>query len=215
MSIHHHPSEELLLDYASGAGDEAVSLILATHLALCPDCRRVVADVEAAGGALMESLSPETVGDDALMQALAKLDRAPAELPKAVSPQTNVIAPEPLRSYIGGDLATVPWRKIAGGISYRDLPSRGKHKVRLIRSEAGAGVGIHTHNGTELTLCLTGGYTDDTGSYARGDLQTTDASIEHRPVADPGEACVILAVTDAPLSFRSPVMGALAKLFGF
>jgi len=30
--IHHHPDDELLLAYASGAADEAVSLIVATHM---------------------------------------------------------------------------------------------------------------------------------------------------------------------------------------
>ena len=36
MNIDHHPSEELLLDYATGALDEGWSIALATHLALCP-----------------------------------------------------------------------------------------------------------------------------------------------------------------------------------
>ena len=37
--IHHHPGEELLLAYAAGASDEALSLIVATHMAYCATCR--------------------------------------------------------------------------------------------------------------------------------------------------------------------------------
>ena len=58
----HHPSEARLLDYASGALPEPMALLIATHLALCPACRRTVAELEAVGGALLEALPPEPVG---------------------------------------------------------------------------------------------------------------------------------------------------------
>ena len=58
MSVKHHPSDELLLDYASGALDEGWSLAVATHLALCPDSRQRVSEIEAIGASFMESLSP-------------------------------------------------------------------------------------------------------------------------------------------------------------
>ena len=58
MNIDHHPSEALLLDYASGALGEGWSIAIATHLALCPTCRQVVRDMEAIGAALMEGLKP-------------------------------------------------------------------------------------------------------------------------------------------------------------
>ncbi|HEX3809886.1 MAG TPA: ChrR family anti-sigma-E factor [Rhizomicrobium sp.] len=216
MSMQHHPAEELLLDYAAGASDEATSLILATHLALCPQCRRTVGQAEAAGGALLATAKPEALSSGALESVLARLSDTVTE---PAAPKLTAIgkaeAPEPLRSYIGGDLDSVKWRRIAGGISYADLPVRGKSKARLIRSEPGAGVGVHSHKGNELTLCLTGGYTDVTGTYARGDIQTTDPTVEHRPLADPEGPCITLGVTDAPLVFRSRVIGLLAKVFGF
>ena len=40
MTIAHHPGEELLLDYASGAAQEGVALIVAAHLCFCPACRQ-------------------------------------------------------------------------------------------------------------------------------------------------------------------------------
>ena len=39
MSAQYHLSDELLLSYSAGTLDEASSLLVATHLALCPHCR--------------------------------------------------------------------------------------------------------------------------------------------------------------------------------
>ena len=43
MTLAHHPEEDLLLAYAAGGTDAAISLILATHLTFCPECRAGVA----------------------------------------------------------------------------------------------------------------------------------------------------------------------------
>jgi putative transcriptional regulator len=34
--ISHHSNDALLLDYASGGASQSISLLVATHLALCP-----------------------------------------------------------------------------------------------------------------------------------------------------------------------------------
>ena len=43
--ISHHMPEEFLLDYAAGTLPEAESLVVASHLAMCGDCRRRVAEL--------------------------------------------------------------------------------------------------------------------------------------------------------------------------
>jgi putative transcriptional regulator len=216
MSVHHHPGEDMLLAHASGAGDEAVSLIVATHLALCPECRSKVARMEALGGAILSDIPPEQVSDSALQSVMARLDPARVEepAPRAASAMPFA-APEPLRSYLGGDLDRVRWMKVGPGISYKPLFRRGDARAQLIRSRPGRGVGTHSHGGEEFTLVLTGGFTDTTGHYRRGDLQSADPSVLHRPLADEGEDCIVLAVNDAPLKFRNAAVGLLGKLFGF
>ena len=42
MKPHHHPHDELLMEYAAGALDESHSLLVATHLSFCPVCRENV-----------------------------------------------------------------------------------------------------------------------------------------------------------------------------
>jgi len=216
MTATHHPSDELLLAHASGAASEAVSLIAGTHLALCPECRAKTAKMEAMGGAILSDLAPAAIADSALQSVLARLDAAPPQQhPVLRGDGKSFTAPEPLRSYLAGDLDRVRWRAIAPGIAYRDLFRDRDACARLIKSGPGRGVGAHTHRGEELTLVLTGGFTDATGHYVRGDLQMADGALEHRPLADPGEDCIVLAVCDAPLKFRSAAVGLLGKLFGF
>ncbi len=77
-------------------------------------------------------------------------------------------------------------------------------KTRLLRIKAGTALPQHTHEGHEFTLLLAGGFSDASGHYLRGDVAVADASVDHRPVADDGEDCLCLAVTDAPLRLTGP-----------
>jgi putative transcriptional regulator len=216
MTIRHHPGDEFLMAHASGAAGEAVSLLVGTHLALCPLCRSKVASMEQIGGALLDDVAPADMSAASLPAVMAKLDDVAQDKDvRAAGPLPPVIAPEPLRSYIHGDIDRVRWIPIGPGVSYRPLLKHQDARVQLIRTSPGAGVGTHTHRGEELTLVLAGGFTDVTGSYRRGDLQTTTPEIVHRPVTDDDGYCITLAMTDAPLKFMSPVVGALGKLFGF
>lgn len=197
--IVHHPDEALLVSYASGAADEAMSLILATHLHYCALCRISVAQMESIGGNLLEDLKPAPLAGSALSNTLAKLDQVkPYERPRRAPSRDDT--PGVLRSYLGGDLQAVRWRKMGPRLSYAPLLRQGKVVARLLRGIPGADSGIHTHTGPEYTLVLRGGYSDATGSYAPGDLQVMEAGARHNPVADPGEDCINLAVTNGRLN---------------
>jgi putative transcriptional regulator len=65
----------------------------------------------------------------------------------------------------------------------------------------------------ELTLVLQGSFSDETGHFARGDLEVADEELEHTPVADGGEVCICLAATDAPLRFNSLMPRLFQPLF--
>jgi putative transcriptional regulator len=192
----HHPSEERLLDYASGAAPEPVALLVATHLAFCPGCRHAIAELEAVGGALLEELPPEPVNDDSFARLLARLDR-PAPAVPAVSPGDPLL-PQPLRDYIGS-LDRVAWRRFGPIAEVRLLTGFDKLTTRLVRIKPGTAMPRHTHTGNELSLVLQGGISDVTGHYLRGDVLEADSAVEHRPVADRDEECLCLAVTDAPV----------------
>jgi putative transcriptional regulator len=203
LSPIHHPSEERLLEYASGAAHEPIALLVATHLALCPACRRAAAELEAIGGALLDEARPESVADDSLARLMARLDQpespAPAAEDAPASELGEPMLPQPLRSYVGGNLDKLSWRRLGAVAEARLLPEFAPLTTRLLRVRAGASLPSHTHAGQELTLVLQGGFVDGTGHYLRGDVAEAGSELDHQPVADDDELCVCLAVTDAPL----------------
>ncbi|MBA2588887.1 MAG: cupin domain-containing protein [Alphaproteobacteria bacterium] len=212
--IHHHPGDELLLAYAAGTADEAVSLIVATHMSYCAVCRERTAKLESLGGALLQDLPPAELEAGALDNVLARLDAVkPFERPRRAASRDGT--PAVLRAYIGGDLSTVRWRSMGPRLSYAPLFKRGKVSARLLRGVPGADSGVHHHCGTEFTVVLQGGYTDPTGNYGPGDLQVMEDGMSHNVVADPGEDCVNLAVTTGRLKFDSLLQKIAAPLFGF
>jgi len=206
MRVSHHIPDEMLLAYAAGSAPEAWSLIVATHLSLCSECRAVVDNAERVGGELLDNLVPETLGDDAfdlLMQTID--DQAGKEdVPTQPSIQVPSVLPEPLRSYVGGDLHALKWRRLGKGAFHIPIETKdGEAQARLLKVPAGSPVPMHGHNGDELTLVLTGSFATHQGEFLRGDIEAADDDVEHMPVAGPDEDCICLAVTDAPLKFKS------------
>lgn len=206
MNIDHHIPDEILLAYASGSAPEAWSLIVATHLALCPQCRERVSEHERMGGSLLESLPPEALTEDAFDLLMKKIDGQPEQEVTVKEPVVRVpsVLPEPLRSYVGGDLHALKWRRLGKGVLHIPIETKdGQAQARLLKVPAGKPVPTHGHNGDELTLVLTGSFKTHQGEFRRGDIETADGDVEHTPMAGEGEDCICLAVTDAPLRFKS------------
>ena len=205
MTVTHHPHDELLLDYASGALGEAWSLAIATHLALCPRCRRTVARMESLAGDVFEDIKPEPVATGMLAAVLDRLeDPSTVSAPTVKNTDAEVpTLPQPLRRYVGGDVDGLHWQRLGLGAYQLLIPMEGDVTARLLRIPAGKPVPEHSHGGLELTLVLAGAFSDDSGTYGRGDLQVADETVEHQPHAAPGEDCICLAITDSPLRFKS------------
>lgn len=211
----HHPEADLLVEYASGSLREPVALLIATHLALCPQCRADTARLESVGGVLLEQLSPTSMSPGSLGKIIAKLDE-PAEPEQAPlpAPPGDIRIPRPLRDYLAsipgrdGDdrWAGLPWQKRFKALSEIPLlPEFPGFRTRLLKIAGGSAMPSHTHLGMELTLVLSGGFSDESGQYGAGDVAEADDSVTHRPMADPGEDCICLAVTDAPLKLTGPL----------
>ena len=215
MTINHHISDALLMDYASGNLSEGWSLAVATHLALCPGCRRRLDAMEGAAGALFDKLiarEPVTGSDWEKMKARIACEpgavTSVAEKPPVATTSKPVrsagVIPEPLRSYLGGDVETLKWRALGrGAYQIRIETGDPETQVRLLKIPAGRPVPEHTHEGRELTLVLSGSFRDGNDLFARGDLEEADGDLLHTPTATVDEDCICLAVTEAPLKFSS------------
>lgn len=209
-SIKHHLSEDLLSGYAAGTLDEAFSLLVASHISLCDECRAYLGALETLGGAVLGDMPAVPMAADSLDKVLARLG-APAPRP-VLAPRQGVL-PGPVQEYVGGDLAAVRWRPLGMGVRQAILRTAGAAMVRLLYIPAGAAVPDHGHTGRELTLVLQGAFRDEDGRYGVGDVEDANESVEHTPVAEAGLPCICLAVTDAPLRFRSLVPRMLQPFF--
>lgn len=197
----HHPPTELLWSYVVGNADAASSLLVATHLALCPHCRRETVAMEAAAGEMFEAIETAPVEDRAFDRIMARID-APPPASQGRGPNMksiNPIYPRPLRDHLL-DGEPQSWRWIAEGVEAADinLEVTGR-RVRLIRVEPGRRFPRHGHGGDELTLVLAGRYRSESGAFARGDVETADQTVVHQPVADSGAHCICLTVTRGAL----------------
>lgn len=190
----HHPDETLLIEYAAGSLNEAKSLLVATHLTLCPTCRKAVHDGEVVGGALLQASAYVVPAGDPSAPSGMEFTSGPRDL-------TNEgLLPSPLRDYVGKPIAELQWTPLWRGLSEYPLPQFASG-VRLLTIPGGGRMPRHTHQADELTLVLQGAFADVTGRYARGDVAAADPTIDHRPRAEGGEQCICLSVEDGALCF--------------
>ena len=207
LPAHHFP-EDMLLDYAAGSLPEGLSILVAVHLSLCPACRAAVADGEAIGGALLAQIDPVALAPDALDRVLARLDAEEAVAGMTAAAQGAL--PPPLGDYLGGNLDKLDWQPLAPNVEQVALRPRtgtgtaqgrwpGTTEVALVRMAPGAIAPRHRHEGIEATVMVQGGFADEFGQYERGDAWIVGSTIEHGPVALPGEPCLCLVYLDAPL----------------
>ncbi len=219
--VNFHPTDEMLVDYAAGGMQEPGALLVAAHLSLAPESRARVRELEAVGGALLESLDPREAGspdsvERGLEAVLARLDEPGSPGPDAAhatGPEGATAGdlaedmrsfPEPLRSYAREHGAK--WRRIMPGVDYADLEAGSDGwQAYLLRVKAGKTMPQHTHSGEEWVMVLSGEMIDEAGTYRRGDVQVNDDNIDHSPRAGDEEPCVCLVVSSGPLRLTGPV----------
>lgn len=193
--------------YSAGVLPEAFSLVVATHISMCDECRAALEAHDAVGGAVLEDAGEAALAPDALAKCLADIQKLPPKGPisfnkPAASTPKDVVLPDPLLDYVEGGIDAVNWRPVGFGVKQAILPTSKDASVRLLYIPAGVEVPDHGHHGTELTLVLQGAFRDEFDRFGPGDIEIADPNVEHTPVAEEGPACICLAATDAPLKFR-------------
>ena len=203
MTIRHHISDSLLAGYAAGTLPEAFNLIIATHVSVCDACRAALGAYEALGGAVLDEVAPIDMGRESLAACMARIKAGEGEAAaKPAARPSDPVLPAPLAEYVGGGIDAIRWRSVGMGVKQAILPTDRDASARLLYIPAGQSVPDHSHRGLELTMVLQGAFSDQTDRFARGDVEIADDDLEHTPVAEAGEDCICLAVTDAPLKFK-------------
>lgn len=218
-----HPlGDELFAAYASGALSGPMRLLIEAQSAAEPSVARDCADAEALAGLMLETAAPASVGARALDEIFAVIDAEEAAVGEAsgfriamsddASRRAARAAGQALDELLSlpasvRDLALErgSWSFAGPGVRSMELLREGSAKAELIRLEPGRGVPHHGHDGREFTLVLCGAFHDGRDRFGPGELCVADPSTQHKPVAEPGEVCIALAVTDGPLAFTGPL----------
>lgn len=212
MKITHHLDDATLLAFAAGTIGEAHGILVASHMAMCAECRAALHKAEALGGGILDTQTEQPVTDLCRAATLASLDAVIA--PKVASkPKSDL--PLALARVMGDiSLADVHWHKKAPGVSVFDVPlSKGsKTKLKLVKLGKGRTMPEHGHGGEELTLILKGSYHDKMGRFSPGDVADLDAEIEHQPIVDSDEDCICVIAFETRAIYKT-ILAKLAQPF--
>lgn len=196
MSNTHHPSEAVLADFANGTLDEAGTLVVGTHLALCDTCRQTVRLYDRVGGVALEQIEPTAVSAAARQAVMARLDDVVA----APAPSDNPEGlPAPLARYELG-----PWRWVGRGVYWRSVGTAWDDDMRVFMLKAAPGTRLphHRHQGREWTTVLKGAFRHELGRYGPGDFDEADETVEHRPSIEPGEECICVVALKGQIEMQ-------------
>ncbi|WP_295559152.1 cupin domain-containing protein [uncultured Hyphomicrobium sp.] len=197
MTITHHPDVSTLMCCSAGSQPEACAAVIASHLAVCPQCRAEVRRMQKIGVALFEKLEPESV---AVPPPVVKLRAAEADDVETSKPCVLSAGeiPQFLVSCVGPCLDGMTWEPVARGIwTHAIALSPGAcGDLRLLKVAPGGSFPEHGHVGWELTLVLRGSYSDEFGTFLAGDVADLDEDARHHPVACPNAGCICLMASE-------------------
>ncbi|MCU0955173.1 MAG: ChrR family anti-sigma-E factor [Hyphomicrobium sp.] len=208
MKITHHLDDATLMSCSAGSQPEALAAVVSSHLSVCPRCRLELKRHALIGEVLFEALKPEPVSGE-VPQAGARAETISA-------PADDGGLPAALQAALHGRFDDVPWRRAAPGVWHCpiELSPGAKGDLRLLKVAPGIKLPEHGHGGSELTLVLDGAYSDEFGTFRRGDVADLGDDVEHRPVADPEHGCICLAASDARPRFKGMFARLLQPLAG-
>ena len=198
--VNHHPDTNTLLEFAASSLPAAQSVVVSTHLQFCSECRQRLAQLESLGATMFEDAEPIDIKPSLFDSVLARLDEVQEDL--AANDANASTMSWTVKQIRKGNLDDLPWKKVTRSLRIADLGDiDGAAEFSLYHIAEGGRIPQHNHSGTEMTLVLQGGFSDESGSYHAGDFITREAGDTHAPTALPGGDCICLAVLKSPLRF--------------
>ena len=200
--VKHHPDTNTLLEFAASSLPAAQSVVVSTHLQFCSECRQRLSQLESLGATMFENAEPVDINPSVFDNILARLDEV--EEDRAANDASASTLSWTVKQIRKGNLDQLEWKKVTRSLRIADLGEiDGAAPSSLYHIAAGGRIPQHNHSGTEMTLVLQGGFSDEGGSYHAGDFITREAGDIHAPTALSGGDCICLAVLESPLRFTS------------
>lgn len=226
---HFHPDIHWLTDYAAGNLPMSQALCISAHLSFCSQCRKQVEQLNSLGGMMLNSSSADNNSIES-QQPLTE-----AEIPSSLRAQmldlisndqsttgsttlttvasandepvsSNSELPYCLNKLIPNGTDQLHWQKLGTAVSVARLAAGDtEREVALHKIKAGGRVGNHDHKGREVTVVLTGSFSDQQGQYLPGDFIVKESGEAHQPIASEDAECICLSVLEAPVKFTGPI----------
>jgi putative transcriptional regulator len=210
LTRHERPKalEAALKGYAAGSLPRALHALVGAHLELSCENRDFVAALEGslASKDLMGAAPCEMRAGSARLAAI--LEQEPLAREKCCR-DSNPGWPRALRHYMGEEPEKLPFRTLLPGISECRLSGDENAEALLYKVRGGKTIPEHVHMGEEFTLVLSGALLDRGQRYCPGDVNIGDDSVQHAPVAAPGQECICFVVLTGPLRLT----GTIGRLF--
>lgn len=224
--IRHHPEDTLLLAHAAGQLPAGPAIVVASHIESCPHCCERMHELEAVGGALLETAEPVLLEPQALARALAAIDGGdlvhpmtsarpgqPAVSPAAAWPELPAGArwPQALRG-----CTIAPWRWVGPGMHWSrvTMPHDPEGNLFLLRIRAGRKLPTHSHSELEMTQVIHGAFHDGRHRFEAGDFDGADDSVHHQPVVAADGECICLATVQGRLLPAGFIARTIGRLVG-
>jgi len=201
--IRHHPSGDILADYASGALRAGAALVVACHVDGCEACGREVSLLEGLGGLFLAKAAPVALSDSALERTLKRIaENGHHEPGNGAVPEflARFNLPRQLRRH---DIGARRW--LAPGIWFApiDMETGGDDRTYLIYGAKDVTLPRHTHAEREFTAVLHGTYCDDLGRFTAGDFAEADDETWHAPDVTSDSECLCLISSDGPMKLAA------------
>lgn len=214
MSPVYHPQPDELVSYAAGTSPEWLSLLIACHATLCPECRDAIALCNAVGGELLDGICRETSRPETLVAPEPPQAEPPVSPVSVVMPDPCL--PLPLARYFTD---TKPrWRFLAPGVQHIPLSLQvNGNKVRVVRFKPGYVIPEHRHAGDEALLIFHGSIGDSLSGrrFGVGDVCWSNEGTIHLQDVGPEEPCISLTVNvgpPVPMTWTGRVLKKIARL---
>lgn len=192
------PLDTLLASYALGQLNPCLNVLVASHLSLSPQSRHFVSGLESLHGEALQAACPDVPTSHRDQRLEAIFASVPPVAVRSTTPACSVL-PAPIVALTGHDFASLSWKTVLPGIREHKIDGVADGEASLLWIKPGRTMPSHTHDGSEYTLVLKGGFSDLSGHYRRGDIAIADADIDHHPKADDDEDCICFAFTENPV----------------
>lgn len=206
----YHPDSRYLNDYAAGALDRGSAILVSAHLEYCAECRTHVQQLQQLGSVLFDQAthnseklsSADTLLNNIMHQLDAQQSTAQPEGAEHDAAIADPKLPRVVKKAMGSPLAKLPWKKLTRKLRYSRLVCGDKAvEVGLYNILAGGKIPEHKHQGDEVTLVLSGSFSDADDIYQEGDFVVRKQGEVHQPIATEDEDCLCLTAVERPIAF--------------